>query len=36
LSGPLQSYGQMYRDAFTVGLDYATSVTGAVNGRPIR
>ena len=29
LSGPLQSYGQMYLDAFTVGLDYATEGTGA-------
>lgn len=35
LSGPLQSYGQMYLDAFEVGLDYATDGTGAVNGRPI-
>ncbi len=35
LSGPLQSYGQMYLDAFNVGLDYATGGTGAVNGRPI-
>ncbi len=35
LSGPLQSYGQMYLDAFTVGLDYATGGTGAVNGRKI-
>ncbi len=36
LSGPLQSYGQMYLDAFTAGLDYATEGTGAVNGRPIQ
>jgi branched-chain amino acid transport system substrate-binding protein len=35
LSGPLQSYGQMYLDAFEVGLDFATDGTGAVNGRPI-
>ena len=35
LSGPLQSYGQMYLDAFTVGLDYATEGTGQVNGRTI-
>ena len=35
LSGPLQSYGEMYVDAFNVGLDYATDGTGAVNGRPI-
>ena len=35
LSGPLQSYGQMYLDAFTVGLDYATGGTGEVNGRRI-
>ena len=35
LSGPLQSYGQMYLDAFNVGLDYATDGTGAVNGRTI-
>ena len=35
LSGPLQSYGQMYLDAFEVGLDYATDGTGQVNGRPI-
>ena len=36
LSGPLQSYGQMYLDAFNVGLDYATEGTGAVNGRTDR
>ena len=36
LSGPLQSYGQMYLDSFTVGLDYATDGTGTVNGRPIQ
>ena len=35
LSGPLQSYGQMYLDAFNVCLDHATNGTGAVNGRPI-
>ena len=35
LSGPLQSYGQMYLDAFNVGLDYATNGTGEVNGRQI-
>ena len=35
LSGPLQSYGQMYLDAFDVCLDDATEGTGAVNGRPI-
>ena len=35
LSGPLQSYGEMYVDAFNVGLDYATDGTGDVNGRPI-
>ena len=35
LSGPLQSYGQMYLDAFNVGLDYATNGTGEVNGRKI-
>jgi branched-chain amino acid transport system substrate-binding protein len=35
LSGPLQSYGEMYLDAFNVGLDHATEGTGAVNGRPI-
>ena len=35
LSGPLQSYGQIYLDAFRVGLDHATGGTGAVNGRPI-
>lgn len=35
LSGPLQSYGQTYLDAFTVCLDYATEGTGAVNGRAI-
>ncbi|HEY7811745.1 MAG TPA: ABC transporter substrate-binding protein, partial [Nakamurella sp.] len=35
LSGPLQSYGQMYLDAFNVCLDHATDGTGAVNGRPI-
>ena len=35
LSGPLQSYGQIYLDAFNVGLDFATDGTGAVNGRPI-
>lgn len=35
LSGPLQSYGQMYLDAFNVCLDTATDGTGAVNGRPI-
>jgi len=35
LSGPLQSYGQMYVDAFTIGLDYATDGTGEVNGRRI-
>ena len=31
LSGPLQSYGQTYLDAFNVCLDYATEATGAVN-----
>jgi branched-chain amino acid transport system substrate-binding protein len=35
LSGPLQSYGQMYLDAFNVCLDHATDGTGAVNGRAI-
>lgn len=35
LSGPLQSYGQMYLDAFTVCLANATDQTNAVNGRPI-
>ncbi len=35
LSGPLQSYGQMYLDAFNVCLDDATDDTNAVNGRPI-
>lgn len=36
LSGPLQSYGQMYLDAFTVCLADATDGTNAVNGRPIQ
>ena len=35
LTGPLQSYGQTYLDAFTVCLDDATDATGAVNGRKI-
>lgn len=35
LSGPLQSYGQMYLDAFNVCLANATDDTNAVNGRPI-
>lgn len=35
LSGPLQSYGQTYLDAFTVCLDNATDGTGVVNGRQI-
>jgi branched-chain amino acid transport system substrate-binding protein len=35
LSGPLQSYGQIYLDAFNVCLSYATEGTGAVNGRPV-
>src|SRR4051812_27453118 len=35
LSGPLQSYGQTYLDAFTVCLDDATGGTGVVNGRKI-
>jgi branched-chain amino acid transport system substrate-binding protein len=35
LSGPLQSYGQMYLDAFNVCLADATDDTNAVNGRPI-
>ena len=35
LSGPLQSYGQMYLDAFNVCLADATDNTNAVNGRPI-
>jgi branched-chain amino acid transport system substrate-binding protein len=35
LSGPLQSYGQTYLDAFNVCLDYATKGTGAVNGHTI-
>ncbi len=35
LSGPLQSYGQMYLDAFTAGLAYATDGTGKVNGRTL-
>jgi len=35
LSGPLQSYGQMYLDAFNVCLDHATDGSGAVDGRPI-
>jgi branched-chain amino acid transport system substrate-binding protein len=35
LSGPLQSYGQIYLDAFTAGLDYATNGTGIVNGHKI-
>jgi branched-chain amino acid transport system substrate-binding protein len=35
LSGPLQSYGQMYLDAFNVCLDHVTDGSGAVNGRPI-
>ncbi|MEO7130193.1 MAG: substrate-binding domain-containing protein [Dermatophilaceae bacterium] len=34
-SGPLATYGEQYRQAFTVGLDYATKGTGAVNGHPI-
>jgi branched-chain amino acid transport system substrate-binding protein len=36
LSGPLQSYGQMYLDAFNVCLSNATDDTNAVNGRPIQ
>src|SRR6478735_387821 len=36
LSGPLQSYGQMYLDAFNVCLANATDDTDAVNGRPIQ
>ena len=36
LSGPLQSYGQTYLDAFKVCLDYATKGTGEVNGPPSR
>lgn len=35
LSGPLQSYGQIYLDAFNACLQYATDGTGAVNGRVI-
>jgi branched-chain amino acid transport system substrate-binding protein len=35
LSGPLQSYGQTYLDAFTVCLNDATGGTGVVNGRKI-
>lgn len=35
LSGPLQSYGQMYLDAFDVCLADATDRTNAVGGRPI-
>lgn len=35
LSGPLQSYGQMYLDAFNVCLANATDDTNAVGGRPI-
>ena len=35
LSGPLQSYGQIYLDAFTAGIDYATNGTGIVNGHKI-
>ncbi|WP_420121605.1 substrate-binding domain-containing protein [Nakamurella sp.] len=35
LSGPLQSYGQMYLDAFNVCLADATDRTNAVGGRPI-
>ena len=34
-SGPLASYGAQYRQGLTVGLDYATKGTGAVNGHPI-
>ncbi len=34
-TGPLAAYGEQYRDAFTVGLDYATKGTGAVNGHKI-
>ncbi len=34
-TGPLAAYGEQYRDAFTVGLDYATKGTGAVNGHQI-
>jgi branched-chain amino acid transport system substrate-binding protein len=36
LSGPLQSYGQMYLDAFNVCLADATDDTNAVDGRPIQ
>lgn len=35
LSGPLQSYGQIYLDAFNACLSVATNGTGAVNGRAI-
>src|ERR1700712_1696731 len=35
LSGPLQSYGQIYLDAFNACLAYATDGPGAVNGRPV-
>ncbi len=34
-SGPLQSYGEQYLAGLEAGLDYATSGTGAVDGRPI-
>ncbi|MDN5794521.1 MAG: substrate-binding domain-containing protein [Intrasporangium sp.] len=34
-SGPLASYGEQYRQSLTVGIDYATKGTGAVNGHKI-
>lgn len=34
-SGPLATYGEQYRQSLTVGIDYATKGTGAVNGHKI-
>lgn len=34
-TGALAAYGQQYRESFTVGLDYATKGTGAVNGHQV-
>jgi len=34
-TGALSAYGEQYRQSFTVGLDYATKGTGAVNGHKV-
>jgi len=34
-TGALSAYGAQYRESFTVGLDYATKGTGAVNGHKV-